>query len=122
MNEIKLTEGLQKVVAKQPRLRADGSLNIPAGVLSFAPNYKPFDKVAYAAKSGLKQSQKDWVNELDNNDGIVTVTITNEFGKYPIAYWLSNVKAIEGISIEGDNVIVPAGKKYECKAGIIIPA
>ena len=119
MNEIKVSEGFQKVTAKSQRLRADGSLNIAAGLLSFATTYKPFDKAAYKQKQ-LKQSQKDWVDELEDADGIITVTITNEFGKYPIAYWLSNAKAIEGVSVDGDTLTVPAGSKYECKAGVII--
>ena len=118
-----LGQALKVVAAKVARLRADASLNVAAGVLDVNQAFKPFDKQAYLLKSGLKQSQKDWCAELDDNDGVITVTITNETGKYPVAYWLSNFKAVEGVTVDAnDEVIIPAGKKYEIKAGVILQA
>ena len=120
---MKIYEGFQKVTKRAGLVRISGIVDHSNMVLTFTSDeYKPFDKAKYLAKGSLRQSQKDWVNSLDDNDGYVSFTLKAEqSGKtYPTSLLLSELKAFDKITTEGEKVVVKDGAVFNVIAGVLV--
>ena len=115
-------KGFAKITAKPQALLSDRGLNIPAGEITIASNYNVFDKAKYLQKNNLTDSQKDWCTNLQDGDGTVIVSISNETGKFNVIYWLSALKAVESITVDKGKFVIPKGAKYQIKSGVLLKA
>ena len=102
-------------------LQISKETNINKGELTIGSQLIEFNREAYKAKD-LTPSQRAWIEQLDSNDCLVPVCISNPEGKYPFSTWLSTLKGLEGIVADGDKLSVKQGNKYKIMNGILMIA
>ena len=120
-NENELIKRFQSVKPQVRGLQIGKDTNIEKGELSIGSQVIEFNRDAYRRKE-LSPSQKAWIDGLDEADCLVPVCISNPEGRFPFSTWLSTLKGLEGVTADGDKLIVKQGNKYKMTSGILMLA
>ena len=100
-------------------LQINKETNIEKGELSIGSQVIEFNREAYRQKE-LSPSQKAWIDQLDENDCLVPVCISNPTGKFPFSTWLSTLKGLDGVTADNDKLSVKQGNKYKIMNGVLM--
>ena len=123
-NESSANELVKRFKSVKPQVRGlqiSKETNIEKGELSIGTQVIEFNREAYRRKE-LSPSQKAWIDGLDESDCLVPVCISNPEGRFPFSTWLSSLKGLEGVTADGDKLIVKQGNKYKMTSGVLILA
>ena len=123
-NESSANELVKRFKSVRPQVRGlqiSKETNIEKGELSIGTQVIEFNREAYRRKE-LSPSQKAWIDGLDESDCLVPVCISNPEGRFPFSTWLSSLKGLEGVTADGDKLIVKQGNKYKMTSGILMLA
>lgn len=121
INENELVKRFQNVKPQVRGLQIGKDTNIEKGEMSIGTQVIEFNREAYRRKE-LSPSQKAWIDGLDESDCLVPVCISNPEGRFPFSTWLSTLKGLEGVTADGDKLIVKQGNKYKMLNGVLMLA
>ena len=101
--EPEFVKTFKKLTAKKSVLIADRNTNTNNCILSvLGDTFKVFDKAKYL-ETPKTQSQKDWVNGLEEGDGFITVKLSESTNKSDcFSILLSVLKGTDGIQVSED--------------------
>ena len=105
---------------------------IGKGILSIGTIVTDFNITAYRSRTDLTLNQQAWADKFDENDGFVPCVIASEpevidgvnvpAKNVPFNSWLSTLRGLSGVTVDGDKLIVKAGSKYRMEAGVLMIA
>ena len=96
-------KAFKKLTPKKSVMIADKNTNTTNCVLSvLGDTFKVFDKVKYL-ETQKTQSQKDWVNGLEEGDGFITIRLSESTNKADcFSILLSILKGTDGVQVSDD--------------------
>ena len=120
--EPEFIKAFKKLTPKNSVMIADKNTNTNNCVLSvLGDTFKVFDKAKYL-ETPKRQSQKDWVNGLEDGDGFVTIKLSESTNKADcFSVLMSVLKGTDGVQVsdDGKNITPQPEVMHKMEKGVL---
>ena len=120
--EPEFVKTFKKLTAKKAVLIADKNTNTNNCILSvLGDTFKVFDKAKYL-ETPKRQTQKDWVNGLEEGDGFVTIKLSESKDKSDcFSVLMSVLKGTDGVQVsdDGKNITPQPEVMHKMEKGVL---